>query len=353
MSDLAVSFVLPCRDEREAVGSCIKKIEATMRATNIPYEIIVSDSSQDGSADIARAAGAVVVKHDTDGYGYALREGFAHVKGNIVVYADADDTYELERAPELIHLLDHADIALGSRLRGTVAPGAMPPLHRYLGTPLLNFFLLVFFGIHTSDSQTGFRALRRKTLVTLDLKTTGMEFATEMLIKAKQNHFTLTEIPVAYGPRKGNSKLRPYRDGFTHMKYILMQVSLLWYVACGGALLIAGLAGLLFGTSIGDFFTTATVKVLFPFLGIQILFLGLFAKTYLHLRIGEPVVFIPRFYKLFTFKRALALGAALIAVPLLLKFAGASVPFDPLLVATLAGLQVMFNSFVLSTLAMK
>lgn len=354
MKQIAVSIVFPCRDEKTAVASCVEEARAIFATHHIEGEIIVADSSHDGSAAIATKAGAAVVPHGKDGYGTALREGIARARGEIIIYADADGTYDLSAIPPLLKTLERADIAIGSRLGGTIASGAMPLLHRYLGTPVLNLLLFLFFGVRTSDSQSGFRALKRSTYDMLALKTSGMEFATEMLIKAKQKHLTYAEVPIAYRARRGTSKLRPYRDGFAHLKYIALQAPLSVYFVTGGVLLALGALGLSLGEAGGTFLNAATVKILFPLAGVQMFFVGLFAKTYLHTRFEEDIPFVRKFYAVFRLKTALATGAVLILIPLALKLLGAEAgAFDALLVSAIAGLQILSNSLVLGALSIK
>lgn len=342
-----ISIVLPCRNEKESIGGCLQEIGQILKEKNLAGEVIVSDSSADGSAEIAAAAGATVIRHGREGYGLAVREGVAAAANDVIVYADADGTYSFREIPNLLKELEENDLVVGSRLRGKIESGAMPLAHRFLGTPFLNFLLSLFFGVNISDSQSGYRALKRKTFKALNLKTNGMEFATEMLIKAKKNNLKIKEIPITYSRRKGNSKLRPYKDGFAHVKYILMQAPLAFYFTVGGILFLIGLFGHLFGG-------TATVKILFPFLGAQVFFLGLFAKTYLSTKFDEENKFIREFYSTFKLKTGLTVGLLLILIPILLKIFGLAADiFDPLLASTIIGLQIIFNSFILSSLSIK
>ncbi len=350
MSGIELSIVLPCRNERESVAACINEIKEA--ALPCSYEIIVSDSSTDGSHTIAEQEGARIVKHDKEGYGLAIREGIENAKGDIVLFADADTTYSFAAIPSFLKALETADLVVGSRFRGSIARGAMPIPHRLFGTPIFNLLLFLFFGLRVSDSQSGFRAMRRTAFRELRLRTNGMEFATEMLIKAARAGLKIREIPISYGVRKGDSKLRRYSDGFAHLKYILLEAPLLWYGGAGFLLLAVGVVGLL-GMP-GAFFDSATIRVIFPILGIQTLFLGLFAKTYLSLNFDETHGFVRTFYRHYTLKTALSVGAALIFVPLLFKlFSFSPFPFDTLLVSTIVGLQVIFNSVTLSTLSIK
>lgn len=350
---MKISIILPCRNERDAIGECIDDALLMLRTHGIEGEVIVSDSSSDGSADIAARHGAKVIRHGREGYGLAITEGVRASSGDIIAYLDADGTYDFTKIPLLLTALKNADIVLGTRRNGSIASGAMPFLHRWLGTPVLNLLLFLFFGLRISDSQTGFRALRRNTFDALALKTTGMEFATEMLIKARQRGLRIVEIPVPYRRRRGASKLRPYRDGLAHLKYIALQVPLAVYFTPGGVLLALGLLALAIDPAGGAFVSSATVKILFPILGLQTLFLGLFAKTYLAAKFGEPAPFLTHFYARFTLKTAVALGGVLLAVPAAVKLADTPVSFDPLLVSAILGIQIIFNSFTLGTLSIK
>ncbi len=353
-----ISVVLPCRNEKETLEACLKEIKSTAENNNLPIEIIVSDSSEDGSGAIAERGGAVLVEHGTEGYGFAVKEGVRHAKGTIIIYADADGTYRFSELPNFLKVLEGADIVIGSRLKGHVEKGAMPLPHRFFGTPLFNTLLRICFGIGISDSQSGYRAMRRQTFLELDLKTNGMEFATEMIIKAKQKHFVIAEIPIEYLRRKGISKLRRYRDGFAHMKYILLQAPLAYYLSTGAFLFALGVFSLALAHSapfpIPAILNSATVKMLFPILGIQLLFFGCFAKTYLASRLGEQNESMKKFYAVFKLQSAIMLGALFIAIPLAFKILGAGdMIFEPLLVSTIVGLQIIFNSVLLSTLSIK
>ncbi len=356
--DSLVSIVLPCRNENETIGYCIEEVRMMSERARMRVEIIVSDSSEDGSDAIAERERVKVVKHDMEGYGLAIKKGEKEARGDIIVYADADATYPFSDIPLLVRELEHADIIIGSRFAGRMEREAMPLAHRFFGTPVLNFLLLLFFGIRVSDSQSGFRALRKKTFEDLRLKTNGMEFATEMLIKAKQMNMRIQEIPIRYARRKGISKLRRYRDGFAHLKYILLQTPFAFYSASGFLFFAVGIFSLILlnfsSLPAPGLLDSATVKILFPLVGIQLLFFGVFAKTYLSIRFEEKSEFVKKFYSIFRLKTAIGIGAVLIFVPLLLKVAGVSQEiFEPLLVSAIIGLQVIFNSIVLSTFSIK
>lgn len=347
-----VSVILPCQNERESIKRCIEEIYAVARAHDIHVEVIVSDSSTDGSDKLAEEEGARLVKHDKDGYGFAIREGVRHAEGDIVIYADADGTYDFSDIPKLIHELAHADIAIGSRLQGNIEKGAMPLPHRLLGTPLFNLLLRIFLNINVSDSQSGFRALTKETFNDLDLKTHGMEFATEMIIKAKKKKKKIKEIPSNYFQRGGTSKLRRYRDGWAHLKYIMTQTPLTFYAATGGAISLFGLASLFLAhftdIVLPSFINSATAKILFPLLGTQIIFFGLFAKTLLYIKYREEDSHIRKITSNLNIKITLIFASLLVLVPALLKITeNADQLFELLFVLVILGIQIIFNATLL------
>ncbi len=351
-----VSIILPCRDERETVGFVVKEALETLKKNGIEGEVIVSDSSTDGSAEIARKAGAKVIEHGKEGYGLAIKEGLKEAIGDITVSADADGAHDLEALPELVKALDHADIAIGSRFDGEIDDDAMPFLHRILGTPLLNFLLFVFFGIKVSDSQSGFRAARTSVFKKLDRETrsTAFTYNTETLIKAKKMGLKISEVPIHSRPRRGSSKLRTYRDGTANIKYILMLAPFSFYAIVGGVLLLLGAAELAAGNFLPAILDRPTVTIFFPILGVQIIFLGLFIKTYAVTKLGERIGFIDSFYRAGKQKLLLALGGMLIVIPAALRLVGlAGDNFDLLLVSAVIGVQVAFNVGLLSTLSVK
>lgn len=218
-----VSVVLPAMNEEGSIGTCIRRIQEVFRNLNLRGEIIVSDSSDDRTADIARALGATVVHPRYRGYGCAYHEGFRHVRGKYVIIGDADNTYDFSEIPLFLEELEKgADIVIGSRFRGTIQPGAMKPLHRYIGNPLLTWILNGIFQTSFSDAHSGFRAFRKDVLKSLDLQSCGMEFASEMLIKGSREHLTIVEVPVTYAPRNSPSKLQSFTDGWRHIRFILL-----------------------------------------------------------------------------------------------------------------------------------
>jgi hypothetical protein len=238
-----VSVILPCLDEAESVAACVAEARAGLEQAGLRGEVIVVDNgSVDGSARLARDAGARVVREPVPGYGAALRRGLDEALGSIVVMADADSTYDLSRVGDLVAPLldDSADLVLASRLQGATRR-TMPALHRFVGTPMLSFLVRrAGSRIDVSDSQTGYRAMRTTTARALGLRGAGMEFASEMLILAGHHGLRITEIPIRYRARLGQSKLATLRDGIRHLQLILLLAPHLFLFWPGLALLGCG-----------------------------------------------------------------------------------------------------------------
>jgi glycosyltransferase involved in cell wall biosynthesis len=214
---------MPCLDEVGAVGLCVEEARAVLAAAGLPGEVVLADNgSSDGSAAAAARVGARVVRESRRGYGRAVLAGVRAARADVVVIADADSSYDLSHLPELVRpVLDgSADLVLGQRLT-TAEPSSMPLLHRYVGTPVLSYLISRVCGMELPrDSQTGFRAFDRRALLALDLDGDGMEFASEMLIKAARARLRIAEVDVGYRVRIGRSKLRPLADGWRHLRLI-------------------------------------------------------------------------------------------------------------------------------------
>ena len=226
-TDLAtpmLSVVLPTRNEVQGISECLDRIHRAIDSIEMDVEIIVSDSSTDSTPTIAREYGATVVKPPATGYGNAYKYAFEHIRGDYVAIGDADTTYDFEELPELLAPLvqGDADLVLGSRFRGQIEPGAMPALHQYVGNPLLTAMLNWLFGANVTDAHSGFRAIRREALEQLELQSEGMEFASEMIMKAAVNGLRIKEVPITYHERVGEATLESFSDGWRHVKYMLL-----------------------------------------------------------------------------------------------------------------------------------
>lgn len=210
-----ISIILPCRNEEIGLPFCIEKIKKVILQENLNAEIIVSDSSTDKSYQIAKNLNTIVVKHDKNGYGNAYLEAFKIAQGEILILGDADDTYDFSEIPNLLEYIPEYDLVLGQRKY--LKKGSMPVLNKYIGNPVLSFILNIMFKVKIKDCHTGFRIIKKTTLQKLNLKSTGMEFASEMIISAVKNKVKIKETPIYYHPRKGETKLRRIPDTIRHI----------------------------------------------------------------------------------------------------------------------------------------
>ncbi|CAG0995324.1 MAG: glycosyltransferase family 2 protein [Candidatus Methanoperedens sp.] len=224
MSPPLVSIIIPCMNEEKTIGVCIKKAMLTLGKENWDGEIIISDNSTDNSRDIARKLGAKIVSPHNKGYGNAFLEGFWHAKGKYILLADADDTYDLTEMPKFLQPLmaNDADFVTGTRIKGHIKKGSMPWLHRYIGNPILTGILNELFKTNLSDSHCGMRSITREAYDRLDLKSEGMEFASEMIIEAARKKLRITEVPITYYPRLTPSKLHSWGDGWRHLRFMML-----------------------------------------------------------------------------------------------------------------------------------
>jgi Glycosyl transferase family 2 len=245
-----VSVVLPCLNECEAVGLCVTQARDALMAAGLDGEVVVVDNgSTDGSREVAAAAGAQVIEESRRGYGRALRTGFEQARGDVLVMADADGTYDLAMIPALVRpvMAGDVDMVLATRLDGATSE-TMPFLHRYLGTPVITFLTSRASGRRlTSDSQTGYRAFRRDVVPGLGLVGNGMELASELLIKSARAGHRIENIKGGYSPRIGESKLNTWSDGWRHLKLILLLAPDLVLIGPGLVLAILGLLALILG----------------------------------------------------------------------------------------------------------
>ena len=245
-----VTVVLPCLNERDAVGLCVADAIHAMKGAGIDGEVLVVDNgSTDGSGEVATAAGARVMHETRRGYGRALRTGFENARGEVVVMADADGTYDMAKIPEITRpvLAGEVDLLLATRLDGATSE-TMPFLHRYLGTPVITFLTSRAGGRKlTKDSQTGYRAFRRDQMLSLGLVGNGMELASEMLIKSARADLRIGNIEGGYSPRIGESKLDTWSDGWRHLKLILLLAPDIVLIGPGLTLAAIGLVALILG----------------------------------------------------------------------------------------------------------
>lgn len=242
---MELTVVLPCLNEAETLAVCIRKAKASIEGLGIDGEVVIADNgSTDGSQDIARAEGARVVDVPIRGYGAALTAGIAGAKGTFVIMGDADDSYDLSNLGPFVEALrGGADLVMGNRFAGGIEPGAMPALHRYLGNPVLTAVGRVLFRSPVKDFHCGLRGFRRDAILELDLRTTGMEFASEMVVKATLNNLNIVEVPTTLSPdgRSRAPHLRTWRDGWRHLRFLLLYSPRWLFLYPGLVLFLVGL----------------------------------------------------------------------------------------------------------------
>jgi glycosyltransferase involved in cell wall biosynthesis len=286
-----LSIVMPCLNERETVGRCVRKALNSLREAGINGEVIVSDNgSTDGSIEIAESEGARVIHAEEKGYGSALKGGILAARGIYVLMADSDDSYEFSHAMRFLeHLRTGSDLVMGNRFRGGIAKNAMPPLHRYLGNPALTRIGQLLFHSPCEDFHCDMRAFRKDSFLRMDIRSTGMEFASEMVVKASLLRMRVTEVPTTLIPdgRGRAPHLRTWRDGWRHLRFLLMYSPRWLFLYPGAYLILLGLAGcawLLPGPRVfhGIGFDVHTLLYAFVFvlLGFQLVSFALFTKMF-------------------------------------------------------------------------
>jgi glycosyltransferase involved in cell wall biosynthesis len=372
-SAVKVSVVIPCLNEAASIERCVSRARESLEVLGCGGEVIVADNgSEDGSAELAKAAGALVVHEPRRGYGSAYLAGFAAATGEYIVMADADLTYDFRDIPRFVEELEHgAELVMGDRMKG-IQPGAMPWLHRYVGNPVLTGILNLFFRTGVRDAHCGMRAVRREALPRLDLRTTGMEFASEMVIRAGKARLEISEIPIHYHPREGDSKLASFRDGWRHLRFLLVH-SPNWLFIVPGAVMAAlgvlvALTVLLEIQVLGrEWDLHALVAgALLMIVGTQVLALGLCAHAYGTYFMGEQDPWFDRMRARFRLEHGLLLGGAIMAAGLVMAAVIVGIWIDrgfgqlseerlAVLAATLliVGLQVFFSSFLISILGLR
>jgi glycosyltransferase involved in cell wall biosynthesis len=326
MSDLDLTILMPCLNEAETLTICIRQAARAIRDANLAGEVLVADNgSTDGSQAIALVEGARVVNVPTRGYGAALIAGIEAARGKYVMMADADASYHFEHLPRFLPKLDEGyDLVMGNRFAGTIEPGAMPPLHRYLGNPVLSAAGRIFFRIPVGDFHCGLRAFRRDRILALNLRTTGMEFASEMVVKASLAGLRITQVPTTLSPdgRSRPPHLRSWRDGWRHLRFLLLYSPRWLFFYPGLATLAVGLflsAALLPGPlTIGRFtfdVDTLTYALGLVLIGAHITVFAVSARVF-----GTQEGFLPRnaaydrVFKYITLETGLLLGCLLLLV---------------------------------------
>jgi glycosyltransferase involved in cell wall biosynthesis len=368
-----VSVVIPCLNEAENIERCVAAALEAITKMGVYGEVVVADNdSEDDSAQLAERAGARVVVEHRRGYGSAYLAGFAASRGRYIVMADADLTYDFNEIPRFVEELEKgAEMVIGDRM-DNIHPGAMPWLHRYVGNPILTGLLNLFFRTGISDAHCGMRALRRDVLPRLDLRTTGMEFASEMVIRASKEKLRIAEFPIEYHPRGGESKLSSFRDGWRHLRFLLVHSPNYLFIFPGTLLAGLGSLILLIAESRLDLFGRAwgvhaiVGGALLMIVGTQILALGLCAHAYGTYFMGEKDPWFDRMRARFRLEHGLLLGGlfmlagvatgVVILVSWIIHGFG-SLAYERLAVVAasvlIVGIQIFFSAFLLSILGLR
>jgi glycosyltransferase involved in cell wall biosynthesis len=368
-----VSVVIPCLNEAENIEACVSAALQALRKMGVSGEVVVADNdSEDDSARLAEQAGARVVVERRRGYGSAYLAGFAASHGRYIVMADADLTYDFDEIPRFVAELEAgAEMVIGDRM-DNIQPGAMPWLHRYVGNPILTGLLNLFFRTGISDAHCGMRALRRDVLPRLDLRTTGMEFASEMVIRASKEKLKIAEFPIEYHPRGGESKLSSFRDGWRHLRFLLVHSPNHLFIFPGAILAGLGTLVILVVESGADLFgrTWGVHAIiggaLLMIVGTQVLALGLCAHAYGTYFMGERDPWFDRMRARFGLEHGLLLGGLfalvgiVLAVVILVSWIAhgfGSLSYERLAVVAasllIVGIQIFFSSFLLSILGLR
>jgi glycosyltransferase involved in cell wall biosynthesis len=368
-----VSVVIPCLNEAENIEDVVSVATSVMHERRIAGEVIVADNgSTDGSAELARKAGARVVEQPLRGYGNAYQAGFAAARGKYIVMGDADRTYDFREIPRFVDELEAgAELVMGDRM-ANIHPGAMPKLHQYFGNPLMSRILNVFFRTGVSDGWCGMRGFRRDILPKLDLRAPGMEFALEMVIRASKEQLDIREFPIRLHPRGGESKLGTFRDGWRGLRFMLVHSPTHLFMIPGLIAILLG--GIVMATVLAEVnvfgrewdLHTMIAGSLLAVVGTQVVGLGLCAHAYGMYFMGERDPWFDRMRERFRLEHGLLFGGAILALALgvatVIVATWADRGFGELreqrlavLAAALAimGLQVFFTSFLLSILGLR
>lgn len=378
-NNIELSIVMPCLNEAETLATCIEKANVWLKANQVAGEVVIGDNgSTDGSQKIALELGARVVNVPRKGYGAALMGAIEASKGKYVIMGDSDDSYDFSNLnPFISELRNGYDLVMGNRFKGGIKPGAMPFLHRYLGNPVLSFVGKLFFNCPVNDFHCGLRGFRQDIVSLLELKTTGMEFASEMVVKSTINKLKITEVPTILS-KDGRSRpphLRTWRDGWRHLRFLLIYSPRWLFLYPGITLMLLGLILMLLiipgpmGLFQQIYFDTNTLLYAGAFIivGYQALSFGIFTRAY-----AVESGFLPkkdslsRAFEIISLESGLIFGLLIFVIGLIGTFFSLYIWEEsnfgqleyskilriviPSVVAIIVGLQTVFSSFFLGVL---
>jgi glycosyltransferase involved in cell wall biosynthesis len=373
MNHPELSIVMPCLNEAETLATCIEKAQWYLKEYHVTGEVLIADNgSTDGSQEIAKKMGARVVNIPQKGYGSALLGGITAAKGQFIIMGDADNSYDFSQLNPFVEKLRQGyDLVMGNRFQGGIKPKAMPFLHKYLGNPVLTWLGKLFFTSPCGDFHCGLRGFKKEAILSLNLRTTGMEFASEMVVKATLNNLKITEVPTTLSPdgRSRPPHLRTWRDGWRHLRFLLLYSPRWLFLYPGIALILIGLISTIFllsSSRIHSLLYSDTAIII----GFQLVSFAFFTKVF---AISEgllpPDKRLIKLINYFNLEVGLIIGISLFLLGLLgsiiafiqwelLSF-GALNPANtmrlviPSVTAIALGLQVIFSSFFLSVLELK
>lgn len=364
---MKISIVIPALNEEGIVGKTVKSVpREKLNEKGLETEIVVVDNaSTDNTAQEAAEAGARVVREEKRGYGNAYLRGFKEAKGDIIVMGDADGTYPLDTTYEFIQpiLKGEADMVMGSRLKGEIQKGAMPPLHRYIGNPFLTWLLNALFGAGVSDAHCGMRAIKSDAINKLNLHSGGMEFASEMIIESARENLKIAETPITYYPRGGESKLSSFVDGWRHLRFMMLYRPTPFLLAPGLVVMILGITLVIAVSLLGQSrMHSLILGSLLLIIGYQMLLawihFGAFGEAY---GVSKSSGGVNKFMSYHSLGRELLLGLVLLVIGLLVGvnvlFSWSAAGFGGLyqiqnammaLILSILGIQTIFSGIFLS-----
>jgi len=379
--DQFTSILLPCLNESSSIIRCVTSIIETVRESNYPFELIIIDNSStddtlEKAAFLKEKYNEVEITHEARrGYGSAYMQGFEQAKGTNVIMLDCDNTYDVSKIPLFISALQSGtDFVIGDRFSGGIEKGAMPFLHQYVGNPFLSSLVRIFFGTRVRDVHCGLRGISMDAYKIMNLQTIGMEFASEMIIKAVKRDLTIEEIPVPYAKRTGESKLRSFADGWRHLRFILLYSPMIIFLVPGAILLVTGIIamGLLYFDSFIVLGRQFMIHPSFIFSlaiisGFQLISFAGFAKAYAVTHLNEESHILESIMNRITIEKALIFGSFVVLTGIILfivvlkswidaDFKGITDQIKTSIVALTAivlGIQIISNAFMTSILGIQ